>query len=148
MHRRRATVATAIAAIGLLFAGLELSNVDGRTASDALLARNFGSALADSDTSWSSLPPNIWLSGLGHPGAARALSPGDTITIAGKDGSPEVIEVTELSPVDGERIGVPGVQFQLVTGHSRTAAPGQVLRFMFATETPPAARALSGDRVL
>lgn len=106
-------------------------------APDAVLSRSYGAALGDTDTAWTTRPPNIWLSGLaGTASAGKALAAGDSITIASKDGRPDTIEVIELESVSGEPIGLPGVRFQLVTGRSRTQVPGTVVRFLFASETP------------
>ena len=121
-----------------------------RATPDAVLASNYGGALAEAETSWTSLPPNIWLSRLGggNASAERALAPGDTITISASDGRPQVIEVTGLELIDGELLGVPGARFQLVTGLT-AEAPGEPVRFLFATGTqrraPPPAPA---DRTL
>jgi hypothetical protein len=117
---------------------------------DAVLANGYGSALAEAETSWTSIPHNIWLSALSGGSAApeKPLAAGDTITIAAKDGRPQVIEVTGLELIDGDLIGAPGLRFQLVTGRAvgRSGAP---VRFLFATETqPPAPLPTAADRVL
>jgi len=139
MHRQRVAAAV-LAGLGLLVTGVAIgAALVGRASPDALLASNYGTAFDDADTSWTSLPPNVWLSGLGSIGRAapdKTISEGDTITIAGKDGHPDVIRVTALELIDGERFGVPGVRFQLVTGRSTTGATSSVVRFMFATEAP------------
>lgn len=122
-----------------------------RATPDAVLASNYGAALAETETSWSSVPHNIWLSRLGGGGSGpdKILAAGDTITITARDGHPQVIEVTGLERVDGDLIGLPGVRFQMVTGRVEggSAAP---VRFLFAIESPqhqsplpaPAARVL------
>ncbi|MGE0765462.1 MAG: hypothetical protein AB7L90_03270 [Hyphomicrobiaceae bacterium] len=139
MLRQRAAAIIMFGITGAFAGGIGLGTVSRHAAPDAVLAGNYGSALADADTSWTSLPRNIWLSGLGGADAQtdRLLVAGDTITIDGKDGSPEVIEVTAREVIGGEHLGVPGVRFQLVTGHS-TGPDRRTVRFMFATETPPA----------
>ncbi|MGD9806599.1 MAG: hypothetical protein AB7E81_23295 [Hyphomicrobiaceae bacterium] len=133
--------AAAVAVLGLAgaFIGSSAETISRHAAPDSVLAVNYGAALADADTSWTSLPRNIWLSGLGGADAHtdRLLVKGDTITISGKDGQPEVIEVSSREVIDGERLGVPGVRFQLVTGRS-TGQDRRTVRFMFATETPSA----------
>ena len=118
-----------------------------------MLARTYNTTLADSDTSWSATPPNVWLSGLGvgHQRPGRELQIGDVITITGKAGQPEAIKVTALEHVSGDRVGLPGVRFQLVTGQARAAEAGAAhqVRFLFSPasvdaqplQTPP-------DRVL
>lgn len=104
-----------------------------RAAPDAVLASNYGSALAETETSWTSLPPNIWLSRLGGDSLAeRSLATGDTITVSTRDGRPQVIEVTGLELIDGDLLGMPGVRFQLVTG-TASGKPGEPVRFLFAT---------------
>jgi hypothetical protein len=121
-----------------------------RVTPDAVLASNYGAALAGAETSWTSLPHNIWLSRLGGGGGGpnKTLAAGDTITIAAKDGRPQVIEVTGLEFIDGDLIGVPGVRFQLVTGRVAGTLEAPV-RFLFATETPyQAPLPAAADRVL
>ena len=144
MPYRRATVAAVLSLTGLL-AAVPIAE---RATPDAVLAGNYGVALADADVSWTSLPRNIWLSGLGGGnGGDRPLAQGDTITIAAKDGRPQVIEVTGLELIDGDRIGVPGVRFQMVTGRAVTGEQSSPVRFLFATDAPPSAAA-PADRVL
>lgn len=152
MHRQRAATAMFAGLAGLLVMGVAVSTLACRAGPDAVLATNYGTAFNDADTSWTSLPPNIWLSGLGSIGRAapdKTIAEGDTITIAGKDGHPDIIRVTALELIDGERFGVPGVRFQLVTGRSTTGATSSVVRFMFATEAPIGLPIkASADRVL
>lgn len=128
---RRWMPAAALGLMGAIAAGALAQ----RASPDAMLASSYGTALAEAETSWTSLPPNIWLSRLGggSSGAEKALAPGDTITIAMKDGRPQVIEVTGLELIDGDVLGVPGVRFQLVTGRA-AAASREHVRFLFATE--------------
>jgi hypothetical protein len=137
MLRQRAAAVAVLGIAGAFVGGIGVGTVSKHVAPDAVLAVNYGAALADADTSWSSLPRNIWLSGLGGADAhtGRLLVAGDTITIDGKDGRPEVIEVVSREVIAGEHLGVPGVRFQLVTGRS-TGHDQRVVRFMFATETP------------
>ena len=146
MPYRRATAAAVLALAGLL-AAVPIAR---RVAPDAVLAGHYGAALADADVSWTSVPRNIWLSGLGGgSGGDRALAAGDTITIAAKDGRPQVIEVTGLELIDGDRIGVPGVRFQMVTGRAAGSEPAALVRFLFATDAPHAgSAATTADRVL
>lgn len=107
-----------------------------RARPDAVLAKNYGSALADAETVWTSLPSNLWLSSLGGGRAAETvLAVGDTITIAGKDG-PQVIEITGLELIEGEHLGIPGARFQLVSGRPRGDAQASLMRFIFASEAP------------
>ncbi|MGE0700254.1 MAG: hypothetical protein AB7O57_14245 [Hyphomicrobiaceae bacterium] len=128
-------VAAGVAGLAVLCAGWAMTSAHTTATPDAMLAKDYSAALADADTSWSTLPRNIWLSGLGG-GMARQgeLVAGDTITINGRDGHPEVIRVTDLELVEGDHIGVPGVRFQLVTGRE---AGGRMVRFMFAAGAPP-----------
>ena len=135
MLRHRA-VLSFLGLAGLLGAGVAMSVVSHRAAPDTVLASQFGAAFADADTSWTSLPPNVRLSGFGGGEADRVLAPGATITIAGKDGRPQVIKVTGLEVIDGDRLGVPGIRFQLVTGHAAEDVGGGLVRFMFASEAP------------
>lgn len=124
--------AAALGLAGMIGAGAAAH----RVAPDAILASNYKLALAEAETSWTSLSPNIWLSRLGSSGPERTLAAGDTITIAAKDGRPQVIEITGLEPIDGDLVGVPGVRFQFVSGRAIGTA-GPPVRFLFATETPP-----------
>lgn len=137
MLRRRAAVIAVLGIAGAFISGVGVGTVSRHAAPNAVLAVNYGAALADADTSWTSLPRNVWLSGLGGADANtnRLLTAGDTITIDGKDGHPEVIEVTSRDVIDGDLFGVPNVRFQLVTGRS-TGRDRRTVRFMFATETP------------
>lgn len=146
MPYRRATVAAVLGLTGLL-AAMPFAE---KVAPDSVLAGNYGAALADADVSWTSLPRNIWLSGLGGgSGGDRALAQGDTITISAKDGRPQVIEVTGLELIDGDRIGVPGVRFQMVTGRAAGSEQAPPVRFLFATDAPHAGSAAApADRVL
>jgi len=140
MLRQRAAAVAVLGIAGAFLSGIGVGTVSKHAAPDAILAVNYGKALADADTSWTSLPRNIWLSGLGGADANtdRLLVAGDTITIDGKDGRPEVIRVTSREVIDGAHIGVAGVRFQLVTGHS-TGSDQRTVRFMFATEAPVSA---------
>jgi hypothetical protein len=138
MLRQRAA-ATFLGLTGALAVGLAIGVASQRAAPDAVLATTYGTAFADSDTSWTSIPRNIWLSGLGGEsltGANRLVSPGDTITISGSDGHPQVIKVTERELIDGANFGLPGVRFQLVTGRGDSDLSGAIVRFMLAVETP------------
>lgn len=137
MLRQRAAAATILGIAGAFICGMGVGTVSKHAAPDAVLAVNYGAALADADTSWTSLPRNVWLSSLGgaDTNTDRLLAAGDTITIEGKDGRPEVIDVTSREVIDGELLGVPGVRFQLITGQS-TGRDRRTVRFMFATETP------------
>jgi hypothetical protein len=150
---RRTTLALACGLVGAaaLLAGPGL--VSWRSGPDAVLATGFGSALADADASWSSTPPNVWLSGLGDPTAAfgKSLGVGDLVTVAGQGGLSQIIEVTALEHVDGARIGLAGVRFQLVTGRPKSGPSSGVVRFLFASETPQPLGPIDGharDRVL
>ena len=150
MLRHRGLAFAFLGIAGAFASGIGAGTISRHAAPDALLAVNYGAALADADTSWTSLPRNIWLSGLGGADAHtdRLLAAGDTITIDGKDGRPEIIEITGREVIDGERLGVPGARFHLVTGVS-TGRNRRTVRFMFATETPPALpEKASADRVL
>jgi len=150
MLRHRAA-AVLLGLTGLVAAGLAAVPIAERAMPDAVLAKHYGAALAGADSSWSSLGRNIWLSGLGGTGIAtgRTLAAGDTITITAGDGRPRVIEVVSLELIDGEPIGMPGVRFQLITGHAAGEAEGSVVRFMFASEGPTSApMPAPADRVL
>ena len=118
-----------------------------RAVPDAVLASNYGAALAEAETSWTTLPPNIWLSRLGSGGPDTALATGDTITIAAKDGRPQVIEVTGREMIDGDLIGAPGLRFQLVTGRA-AGTSGAPVRFLFATHQQQAPLPVAADRML
>ncbi|MEZ5857181.1 MAG: hypothetical protein R3D67_21495 [Hyphomicrobiaceae bacterium] len=103
------------------------------TGPDAVLASSFSRALADSDKSWQHVSPHLWLSSTAAPTpAGRALAVGDLITISGKGGRPVAVQVTSLQHVDGERIGMPAVSFQLVTARPAHDTSGAAMRFMFA----------------
>ena len=135
MPARTVAAATVIGLLGLaalIGTGMVLSPARS-TATDGILAQSYGQVLADSDTSWSTLPSNLHLSSLGAaPVSTGALSPGDTISINGRDGRPEVIDVVDIEVMDGEAIGAPGVRFQLVTGRSRVQRGDGLVRLMFA----------------
>ena len=154
MMRPIRSVSALLGLAGLCAAAVGGTWIAPSAAPDAVLAQGFGHVLADADLSWSKPAPNVWLShfdGAG-PTSGKALSLGDTITIAGKGGHPERIEVTGLEQVEGDRLGLPGVQFQLVTGHfeshSAGSATGQQVRFLFTVDVPPAAVAPATDRSL
>jgi hypothetical protein len=138
MPRQRAAAAF-LGLTGALVVGLAVGIASQRAAPDSVLATTYGTVFADSDTSWTSLPRNIWLSGLGGDsltGTNRVVSPGDIITISGRDGHAQVIKVTARELIDGEKFGVPGLRFQLVTGRSDNDLAGTIVRFMLAVETP------------
>ncbi len=138
MLRQRAA-ATLFGLAGALVIGIAVGIVSQRAAPDAVLSTTYGTAFADSDTSWTSLPRNVWLSSVGDDGitgANRVVAPGDTVTISGSDGHPQVIKVTGLEFIEGDHFGAPGVRFQLVTGRSANDRSGAIVRFMFAVETP------------
>jgi hypothetical protein len=148
-------VAASIALVSALAGAIAIvagaSTTSREAVAAAVLDGGYTSALADADTSWSSLPRNIWLSGLGGgiPHIARALVPGDTITIGNKDGQPHVIQVLSVEKIEGERVGVPGTDFQLVTGRGIDGREGSHVRFLFAAETPLSMPLpVPGDRVL
>lgn len=153
MPRTRAAAIASLGLAGLLAGGMGIGVLSRYATPEAVLSVNYGKALADADTSWTSLPPNIWLSGLGGADApvGRVLTVGDTITIDGKDGRPEVVEVTARDVIDGDRIGIPGVRFQLVTARAAHQRD-RTVRFMFATEAPSPVPALpdktASNRVL
>ncbi len=160
MIRPTSAVAVLVGLAGLGAAALAGTWIARGAAPDAVLAYGFGQALASADVSWSSRAPNVWLSSLdgAGPTLGKALSLGDAITIAGKGGRPERIEVTGLEQIDGDRLGLPGVQFQLVSGQlvpgqiedQSIGAPGsQHVRFLFAVDAPmPASAPLAVDRIL
>ncbi len=139
MLRQRAAAALLVLAGGAVAMGLAIGIASHRAAPDAVLIGNYGAAFADADTSWTSLPRNVWLSSLGGDGitaTSRVVAPGDTITISGNDGHPQVIKVTALELIEGDNFGVPGVRFQLVTGRATNDRSGAIVRFMFASEVP------------
>ncbi|MDX2154936.1 MAG: hypothetical protein SFW09_00370 [Hyphomicrobiaceae bacterium] len=155
MHRSTA-VALGLGLVGLtaaVFAGLSAGSTARSAAPDAILASGFAHELADSDVAWAMPPANVWLSGLGSSAAAfgKLLVVGDRITIDGKDGRPQHVEVTSLEHVDGGRLGLPGLRFQLVTGRlADTTSPGTV-RFLFAVNStfdPAPAAPRPTDRLL
>ena len=151
MHRSN-VAALACGIAGIVTAAWGLSAVAYHAAPDVVLASSFDKALVASDTTWTTTPANVWLSGLGSPGASvgKVITVGDVITINGKGGRPQSIEVTALERIDGARIGLAGVQFQLVTGRSGASPAGRVVRFLFATDTADdrAPVAVMPDRVL
>jgi hypothetical protein len=140
---RTATVAVVAAGLALTaLAGgavVRMTREPAVSAPDAVLARGYRSALADSDVSWSTTPANVWLSGLDLPATAfgRSLGVGDRIAIAGPGGTPQTIEVTAIEQVDGQPIGLAGVKLQVVTG--RADGHGPEVRFLFAREAGAAA---------
>ncbi len=144
MKRPTTPVAVLLGLAGLCVAALGGGWIVRAVTPDAVLAHGFGLALADADVSWSRPAPHVWLSNFdgAGPTSGKALSLGDTITIAGKNGHPERIEVTGLEQVDGDRLGLPGLQFQLVTGQFEAPAAGsttgQLARFLFAVDAPAA----------
>lgn len=151
MPRPTNSVAALFGLAGLCAAALAGAWLARGVAPDAVLAQGFGQALADADVAWSTRQSNVWLSGL--EGASltlgKTLSLGDVITISGKDGRPDSLEVTALEQVDGDRLGLHGLQFQLVTGHPRGAPAGHLVRFLFAVDAfPPGSVPLTADRVL
>lgn len=122
--------------LGMALAGGGLS---GRMSPDGLLTQGYRTALEDQDTAWITPPRNVWLSSLAEGASgARGLATGDTITLSGRDGQPEAVEVIEIAHVDGDRLGLPGVRFKLVTGRTAGQAPGTVVRFLFSSEAPEA----------
>lgn len=149
MRRSTASLATLFGCAGLCVSALAGVWFVRQAAPDAILAHDFRGALAGTNLSWSARSPNVWLSSLdGAPRPlGKSLTLGDTITIAGRGGRPDAVEVTSLEQVDGGRFGLPGVQFQLVTAHplgrldgTATAhAAGAPVRFLFSVEQPEAA---------
>lgn len=139
MLRQRAAVAAVLGIAGAFVSGMGVGTISQKASPDAVLAGNYRHALADADTAWTSLPKNVWLSGLGGADERtdRLLAPGDTITLDGKDGRLEVISVTNREVIDGGLLGAPGVRFQLITGQTTDRHP-RTVRFMFATDTPAA----------
>ena len=144
MIRPTTPVAALLGLAGLCVAALGGAWIARGLAPDAVLAHGFGLALAGADVSWSRPAPNVWFSNFdgAGPTSGKALSLGDTITIAGKSGHPERIEVTGLEQVHGDRLGLPGLQFQLVTGQFEAPAggstTGQHVRFLYAVDAPAA----------
>lgn len=125
----------AVAGSAILTGGL-LATASGP---DAALRSSYVTALDDTETSWTTPPENVWLSSLTGPvSAPKGLAPGDVITVASKDNAGERIVVTELELIDGERLGLPGVRFQLVTGRASDDESGRTVRFLFANEAAPA----------
>ena len=155
MSRPSASVAVCLGLAGLCASAIGGTWLARSAAPDSVLAHDFGQALADASLSWSTSSHNVWLSsndGAG-PVLSKALAVGDTITISGKGGRPDPIEVTALEHVDGDRFGMPGLRFQLVTGQTVAHPPGSsaqpTVRFLFALDNPEAVPApRSADRVL
>jgi hypothetical protein len=155
---RRAAAATALGIVCLAIATLAGRVVLPAATPDTVLAKGFGTAFGDSDTSWSTTPPNVWLSSLSTPApaAVRPVNVGDMITITGKGGAPVGIEVTAIDYVDAGPLGFPGFRVQLVTGHEPYASGAKPVRFLFAVGPAdhgpnfqvPAGRAANGGRVL
>lgn len=120
-----------------------------------VLARSYGAALADAETTW----PNrnsghLWLSRLGEQPALlrRALALGDKITV-GSHQNPDVFEVVAFEQIDGTPLGHPSLQIQVVTARPETAPHDsearETVRFLFAVDTAPVAPALAKlDKVL
>lgn len=135
--RMRAVAAAFLGATGLALAAWASGLPARSTSPDAILASGFDRALADTDTSWQAPSPNLWLSAAGPTSAGRSFSVGDVITIANKGGRPLAVEVTGLQHVDGDRIGVPAVDFQLVTARSAHDPASPPMRFLFALGTSP-----------
>ena len=133
-------LATAAAGVTILLAGAR---------PEAILARDYGAALATTDTTWDTgRPQNLWLSRHEQvPALRRALSVGDRVTIAGT-GSSDSIDVTGLEVVDGAPLGLPGTKLQIVTGHSANGPAGETVRFLFAVEPTPANTVGKSDKVL
>jgi hypothetical protein len=145
MHRSTA----AAIALGLVCAGAAggLSLGQG-PAPDAVLAGAFEDALASTETTWSATAPNVWLSSLGMPAQSfgKTIAIGDMITIKGRTGAPEVIEVTGLEQVEGSGIGLAGVRFQLVTGRPAQQPEAGLVRFLFAGDAPETSRPAASSR--
>ena len=114
---------------------------------DVMLARTYQRALADVDTTWSAQPSGqVWLSRA--PATTPALAVGDTITIDARAGGQKTIRVTALEQIDGEGLGLAGVQFQIVTGQPVGSDP-ETVRFLFAVELPSQGPGVpSSDRAL
>jgi hypothetical protein len=151
ISRVAASIALVSALAGAVAIVAGASTTSREAVAAAVLDGGYTSALADADTSWSSLPRNIWLSGLGGgiPNISRALVPGDTITVRTQNGQPHVIQVLSVEKIEGERVGVPATDFQLVTGRGIDGGEGAHVRFLFAAETPLSMPlAVPGDRVL
>ena len=120
-----------------------------------VLARSYGSALADAETSWS--PRNaghLWLSRLGEQPALlrRAVAVGDKITVGGLQ-HPDVFEVVALEQIDGTRLGHPSLQIQVVTarpeGMPHENEIRETVRFLFAVDNAPAVAPLTkAEKVL
>ena len=116
-----------------------------------VLARGYGRALADVDTSWSGPPPgNLWLSGIGEQPIAmrKAVTIGDRITV-GNNSRTDVFEVVGLGQIDGEPLGFPAMRIQVVTARVDGHASGETVRFLFAVDDPtPVTAQPKPDKVL
>ena len=138
------TLGTMLAAAGLLaVTGVAAWQ---QTSPDDVLARSYGQALGDIDTSWGSRHAgNVWLSaGRGGFGSdlaglvANPLAVGDRITIATRAGEPQVVEVVALEEIEGAAVGLGSARLQVVTGRPVGAAEAAKVRFLFAVEPTPA----------
>ena len=114
-----------------------------------VLARGYGQALADVDTSWTSAHSgkdaakasgNLWLSGLSEQPMPmrKAVVVGDRITVGNTTRS-DVFEVVALGQIDGEPLGLPTMRIQVVTARldgqaAEGQAPGETVRFLFAVD--------------
>ncbi|MFV0297096.1 MAG: hypothetical protein ACK5JT_13360 [Hyphomicrobiaceae bacterium] len=141
---------TAVAILALLGAGIGFvagTYSSRSTGPDAVLAESFQQALAHSDKVWTQPTGNLWLSSLTTPidgkKADSALSVGDLITVAGKDGQARAVQVTSLEQIDGAPLGLPSVHFQLVTARPVHAHSGAPMRFLFAVDKALPAAALA-----
>ena len=116
-----------------------------------VLARGYGRAFAEADTTWSTAQPgNLWLSGLGEQPAAlrKAVVIGDRITVGGS-GRSDVFEVVGLEQIDGEPLGLPALRIQVVTARVDGSGTGESVRFLFAVDGPATAPAApKPDKVL
>ena len=138
-----------IAAVAALILAFAAGTVAGRGAMtdratpDGVLASGFGHALADTDTSWTSMPRNIWLSSLGANtvSGARNLAIGDHITIASGSAKARQVEVVALEHIDGAAIGRDTLRLQLVTAREAANPAAPPLRFMFVLDPPGEQRA-------
>jgi hypothetical protein len=109
-----------------------------RTAPEAVLARDYGDALARLAAEWPTpAKANIWLS-RSEPAPRplrKALAVGDRVSIASSAGTLETFEVVSVEEVAADSIGAPQSLIQIVTGRPVSGAGAATVRFIFAVES-------------
>ena len=108
-------------------------------APDRLLQHAYTRSLGSTDLTWSEpSDPRLILSRttVSTPHIQRAFAVGDRMTIDGRGGTLQSIEVVAIEQVDGAGLGLDGVNFQMVTGRPDHAGAGETVRFLFAVDAP------------